>query len=230
MLSTSSFTKPSAYVEYLPAIFQQDAGQGDFLGRYLKIFEKILSGIDDGALPHGEEIEGIEQIVARVHQFFDPETAPKEFLDWLASWLALTLREDWDEPSKRRLIQRIIPLYRLRGTKAGLTEYLKIFVGDGVSIEEQLNGIVVGSSSTVGIDTFLGGFMPHFFVVTITFSTIASLGFARDTIIATRAIIDLEKPAHTYYALRFQFPGIIVGSRSRVGADTIIGSGVPQFV
>ena len=72
--------------------------------------------------------------------------------------------------------------------------------------------------------------MPHFFVVTVTFATITSLGIARDFIKVTRAIIDLEKPAHTYYALRFQFPGIIVGSRSRVGTDTIIGSGVPQFV
>lgn len=229
MVATNSITKSSAYLEYLPGVFQQDAERGDFLGRYLKIFEKILAGIDDEP-QNPVTIEGVEQIVARLHEFFDAETAPTEFLDWLAGWMALKLPSSWLEAQKRRTIRRIIPLYKLRGTKAGLTEYLKIFVGDGVTIEEQMGGIVIGTTSTVGMNTFLGGFMPHFFVVTITFATITSLGFARDFIQATRAIIDLEKPAHTYYALRLQFPGIIVGSSSTVGVNTIIGSGFPQFV
>ena len=228
-MNGSSLNKPSAYLEYLPGIYQQDVEKGAILGRYLKIFEKILSGIDDEHETH-VSLEGVEQIVARLHEFFDSETAPKEFLSWLAGWMALVLRDDWDEPSKRRLIQRIIPLYKKRGTKSGLTEYLKIFVGDNVRLDEYLTGITVGGSSHVGIDTFVGGLLPHFFIVTIGFPAIASLGFMQDTVTATKAVLDLEKPAHTYYALRFDIPGIRVGLRSTLGSDTVIGREYPFFV
>jgi phage tail-like protein len=229
-MSTVDLDTPSSYLQYLPGIFQPDSATGAFLGRYLKIFEKILTGIDDGAGLGGVPIEGIEQVVNRLYGFFDPETAPREFLDWLAGWMALALREDWDEPSKRRLLRRIIPLYGKRGTKSGLAAYLKIFVGSNVQLDEFLSGITVGLTGSVGIDTFVGGLLPHFFIVTITFDTIISLGFIQDTVTATKSVLDLEKPAHTYYALRFDMPGITVGERSTVGNDTIIGRSYPFFV
>jgi hypothetical protein len=56
------------------------------------------------------------------------------------------------------------------------------------------------------------------------------MGFIQNEISAIRAILDLEKPAHTYYALRYQFPRIKVGKRSTAGLDTILGSKYPVFV
>jgi phage tail-like protein len=229
-VSTSGLDKASGYLEYLPGIYQLDVEKGAFIGKYLKIFEKLLTGIDDSVSAAGLPIEGTEQVVARLHEFFDPEKTPREFLGWLAGWMALALRDDWDEPSKRRLMQRIIPLYKKRGTKSGLAEYLKIFVGQNVQLDEYLTGITVGVTSTVGIDTFVGGLLPHFFIVTITFNAIMNLGFIQDTVAATKSVLDLEKPAHTYYALRFDIPGITVGQRSTVGKDTIIGRSNPFFV
>ena len=228
-MGTVGLDQTSRYLEYLPGIYQQDAEKGAFVGRYLKIFEKLLSGIDDESVSHHSR-QGLERVVARLHEFFDPATTPREFLNWLAGWMALALREDWDEPSQRRLMLRIIPLYKKRGTKAGLTEYLKIFVGDNIQLEEYLTGITVGVTGSTGIDTFVGGLLPHFFIVTVKFSTIIGLGFIQDTVSATKAVLDLEKPAHTYYALRFDMPGITVGQRSTVGRDTIIGTSYPFFV
>lgn len=250
--------KASSYLEYLPAIFQEGEDGDAFVGRFLKIFEKLLSGIDDAApdtLPTdatelGYDIfklpiklssainPGIEQTIDKIHEFFDPELTPVEFLRWLAGWVALILREDWRSLPKRRLIKRIVPLYKKRGTRNGLTEYLRIFVGPHVEvhIDEALEGIEIGNTSNVGIDTFIGGLLPHFFIVTIRFSAITSLGFIEETIKETKAIIDLEKPAHTYYALRFDFPGIYVKEnyythkKTRVGINTIIGKGYPVFV
>ncbi len=233
-MSTVGLDEPSAYLGYLPGIYQQGADKGSFIARYLKIFEKFLSGIDDASVSK-VSIEGLEQVVARLHEFFDPEFTPKEFLEWLAGWMALALRDDWDEPSKRRLMRRIIPLYKKRGTKGGLTEYLRIFVGDNVRLDD-LADLTVGNTSHVGIDTFVGGLLPHFFIVTVTFSTIGGLGFIQDTVAATKAVLDLEKPAHTYYALRLDFPGMYVGhpprttTMTQVGVNTIIGSGYPFFV
>jgi len=226
----------SSYLQYLPGIYQADAEKGGFVGKYLKIFEKILSGIDDGIQVNGKG-GGIEQIIDRIYEFFDPDLTPSEasqFLKWLAGWVALNLRDDWEDLPARRLLKKIVPLYKERGTKAGLSEYLKIFVGPGVRIDEYLEGIIVGETGTIGIDTFVRGSLPHFFMVRVIFSTISGLGLIEkplnETVNIIKSILDLEKPAHTYYALRFIFPEIIVGERSTVGDDTIIGSKYPIFV
>ncbi|NIF92706.1 phage tail protein [Burkholderia sp. Cy-637] len=50
---------PSAYLRYLPAIYQDAAAP--FVGDYLKIFEKLLTGIDDGAL---DGRRGIQELLA----------------------------------------------------------------------------------------------------------------------------------------------------------------------
>lgn len=229
----------SSYVQYLPGIYQADAEKGGFVGKYLKIFEKILSGIgeaDDRIQVNGK-LEGIEQIIDRIYEFFDPDLAPSDtsqFLKWLAEWVALNVRDDWEDLPARRLLKRIVSLYKKRGTKDGLSEYLKIFVGPGVEIAEYIEGIIIGKTGIIGKDTFVGGSLPHFFMVTTIFSTISGLGLTEKPLIETvniiRSILDLEKPAHTYYALRFIFPEIIVGVRSTVGDDTIIGSKYPIFV
>jgi phage tail-like protein len=250
--------RPSAYMEFLPAIYRQGEINGkanDFLGRFLKVFEKILSGIDDGVhlqqqTPDGQPLEreiiGIEQVLDKIHDYFDPLFTPPivegeagnlEFVEYLAGWVALVMNQNWPESRKRRILKRIVPLYKKRGTKEGLSEYLRIFVGPNVQIEEQLQGLQVGGQSTVGIDTIIGGAPPYFFFVRITLleqdlkpEKISPKIFG-DLIHLTREIIDTEKPAHTYYAIRYDVPGIIVGKLSHVGANTLIGlRSIPRFI
>src|SRR5262245_3569813 len=103
----------SRYLEYLPAIYQQEAevGRPNFLGRFLLAFEQMLTGLGDSNEPGLEEIldglvgsvSGATQL-AGIHRYLDPgpklpdhERAPAEFLEWLAGWVALTLRADLDE-------------------------------------------------------------------------------------------------------------------------------------
>lgn len=219
MAGITEANKPSRYLEYLPGIYQQDADKGAFLGRFLKIFEKLLTGIDDAG---GGTSEGLEQVVTRLHTFFDPETAPPEFLNWLAGWTALVLRDEWEENKKRRLINRIVALYRIRGTKRGLEEYIKIYLpGVDVQITEVVAPFQIGETSTVGKDTYLGGSPPHFFVVTIILPE-PNLELKKIREKEVRAIIDLEKPAHTYYELRTIVPTLQVGKYSHVGLDTLL--------
>jgi phage tail-like protein len=219
--------QPSSYLRYLPGIYQQDAERGAFIGRYLKIFEKILAGIDDGVLAGGASIEGIEQIIERIYGFFDPSAAPSGFLSWLAGWMALTLRDDWEEIKKRRLLGRIMPLYRIRGTKKALEEYVQIYVVEGgVEITEVVAPLQIGVTSTIGQDTYIGGGPPHFFVITVTLpEPDIDLKARREA--AVRAIIDLEKPAHTYYELITIVPTLQIGKFSTIGKDTLLGD-IPQ--
>jgi phage tail-like protein len=167
----------SSYLQHLPAIFHQDP----FVGRFLLAFETVLSGPGAAGQP------GLETLVGRLADHFDPKTTPEEFLPWLASWVALSLRADWDTATKRDFIQEIVPLYRLRGTQAGLQRMLEIYTRESVTID----------------DTFDDP--PHFFQVKLTLSDADPDRLRRKQEIA-RAIVDQEKPAHTFYALRVAVP------------------------
>ena len=153
---------PSSYMQFLPALMREGErdGQANLLGRFLKIFEKILSGIDDDArllvtTPDGtlqeREVIGIEHILDKLHDYFDPLFTPPlfedqqssaDFISYLSQWVALIQNQTWDVKSQRRLLKKIVPLYKKRGTEPGLSEYLDIylqeFIGAEVTIKEFL--------------------------------------------------------------------------------------------
>ncbi|MCB0089577.1 MAG: hypothetical protein KDE54_16840 [Caldilineaceae bacterium] len=175
----------SSYLNYLPAIFRQDV----FAGRFLLAMEAILTGIDAeraGALGV-ESAHGLEEQIAQVHTLFDPQATQSDFLPWLASWVAITLRADWDETTQRAFIQKIVPLYKLRGTKAGLEAMLTIYTREPVVIYDDFTEPA------------------HYFQVKMTLSDRDKESLRRKQQIA-RAIIDQEKPAHTFYALQIAVP------------------------
>lgn len=241
--------KPSSYIDYLPAIYREGEtkANANFVGRFLKIFEKLLSGIDDGVKPdYVKKIKGIEEIIEIIHDYFDPLFTPPNsddekkvlnFISYLSSWVGLVMNQNWPDNNKRRILKKIVPLYKKRGTKEGLNEYLRVFVGPNVKIDESLVGLQIGEHSSVGIDTIIGGAPPFFFFVRITLSEmdlvpdIVNPIFFSNLVKLTKQIIDNEKPAYTYYSIRYDVPGIIVGVLSHIGIDTLLGSrAIPRFI
>ena len=256
----------STYLDHLPEIFRtpDTPGADPFLGRFLKIIEAALSGRDDAIPSMGTpRVRGLEEILDDYLGELDPAYTivtvtrvgseirfDSPFLTYLASWVALALDRNWDLERKRRWLQRIVPLYQRRGTRAGLAEYLAMFVGNQAKIDEPPRGFVLAmkGSSTLGIDTFLAGAPAYYFRVRINYGFpegIADeadiqpedfdIAVWRNLRKGTRAIIDLEKPAHTYYTLDARTPGIILGfkkatmvaghiikGRATVGRDTLI--------
>jgi phage tail-like protein len=217
--------KNSSLLDSLPAVLQEDRGGGapNFLGRFLLGFEHLLLGLGDTATP------GLEETIARIYRYFEPgaaledgERAPKEFLQWLAGWVALSLREDWDELRQRDLIAKAASLYRLRGTKRGVEEFLRIYTRLGVNIDELNTGFQVGLHSTVGVDTVLDGGAPFFFRVRVLLPSTQPEEIKAQRAVA-HAIVDLQKPAHTYYALTVETPTFQIGVHSTVGVDTLVG-------
>lgn len=218
--------KESKYIHYLPSIYQKDKDipASAFLGSFLKAFEKILSGIEDGVNIDGKPIKGIEEVLDNLCDYFDPNETPLDFLNWLAGWVALTLKEGktWSEDKKRQLISRIVPLYQKRGTREGLEEYLKIYVGESVSVFDDLGPFRLGVSSRVGVDTVIGGLPPYFFIVNITFPS-PNPRLIEEKKRVVKEIIDVEKPAHTFYKINTYIPTLRVGIYSRVEQDTLLG-------
>ena len=217
------------YLEHLPAIYRRSDGVGRNLVRdvcwlFEHMFDSVLVNMDDG------------------WRFYDPHVSPVEFLDWLSQWTAFTLDLDWPEPQKRALIKRAVDLYRIRGTKRGLSLFLKLFSGHEPDIDEntwpfkgfRVEGEGAESGARVGLDSVV---LPpvdlaHCFVVTmpIKFETVTS-----EMVIRIHQIIQMEKPAHTHHYLQFadekgdvelrEFFAIGLRSGIGIGAEVVTAEG-----
>ena len=170
----------SNYLQYLPAFYRED----DFTGRFLSIFEDILTPI--------------EGIVDNLAFYFDPGTTPQAFLPWLAFWVGLVLDERWPEARRRQLIKSVVELYRWRGTKQGLSEYLRIYTGVVPQVLEHTPVIQLGTNTNSGtIETRGTEYEAHCFTVILEVPDVSTI----DADIV-RSIIESEKPAHTTYILQ----------------------------
>src|SRR3954447_692728 len=129
-------TEPSSYLRYLPpAVWQDDdPASGLSVGGWLRIVEKVLTGVpDDVTLPHrNHEHAAITDVIAGMDTVFDPWRTPAGFLPWLASWVALrfpTVEGEpiWDEYQQRRVTSLIAQAHRSRGLRSGLRTYLDLY-------------------------------------------------------------------------------------------------------
>jgi phage tail-like protein len=228
-MTTDSTVQPSSLLDYLPAIYRDDP----FVGRFLSAFEQVLIG--ESAFEAADEgkatkaYKSLEATIASIAILFDPMQTPEDFLPWLADWTAFTMRADLDLDQQRWFISKIIQLYKRRGTKQNLQELLTIFTkGRPKVIEAGGEEFQVGVSSTIGEDTWLGGSPAHYFQVTISLSEAKTdiQGIQRKQKI-TRDLIELEKPAHTFYDLYMIFPSMQIGVQSTLGVDTLLGT-IPE--
>ncbi|MFC1871831.1 phage tail protein, partial [Chloroflexota bacterium] len=140
----------SSYLEFLPALYRDD----EFMGQFLLIFESIL--------------KPIENTVDSSSLYFDALMTPEPLLPWLASWIDLTLDPSCPIERRRQLVKAAAELYRWRGTRRGLTEYLRIYTGSTPEISEYIPGMRLEPETRLGINTRLGSSGEgHHFTVTI---------------------------------------------------------------
>jgi len=234
------------YLKYLPAIYQQDTESRDFLSRFLPIFESVMLTIEDK--------------IANSSRYYNPLAAPDEFIPWLASWLGFALDEKWPDEKKRRLILRAAALYKERGTKEGLIDYIEIYSGYRPAIIElfklraasnmemlshyvisfarhsiPLRGYVLNESAVIGSSTVADEWELHepgFADYAHRFIIFLYPVHLRDGITqrTVQTILDREKPAHTQYFCCAIEPMMRVGEQSMVGLDTIIAKDPDELV
>jgi phage tail-like protein len=215
------------YLENLPAIYRRSDGVGRNLVRELcfvfeHMFDSVEKNLNDG------------------WRFYDPHASPVDFLDWLSQWTAFTLDLDWPEAQKRALVKRAVDLYRIRGTKRGLALFLMLFTGHEPDIAEntwpfkgfRIEADGAEQGARVALDSVI---LPpvelaHCFVVTmpIRFEDVTA-----EAVIRIHQIIQMEKPAHTQYYLRFaeekgdvelrEFFSIGLRSGIGIGAEVVEG-------
>lgn len=182
-----------SYIKWLPALYQRSDVTGkNFVRDLLWIVQHMFGSV--------------EERLDMIHTYFDPYETPEEFLPWLAGWSAMVLEADWPVVHKRKLIRNAMELYRLRGTVRGLSLFIKLFTGFEPILRENewpFPGFRIGVTSTIGVNSVIlppvdrsRAFvvvMPHRF-----------RDLDPQSIIRLLEIIELEKPAHTTYMLKFE--------------------------
>jgi len=98
--------------KYLPSAYQDNTTSASFLDRFLANVEGFFT-VDEGR-------------IERTPALFDTRTVGFEYMDWLASWLGLTLDLSWDERKRRLFLSHAPQYYRERGTKAGLERSIRL--------------------------------------------------------------------------------------------------------
>lgn len=221
----------SSYLKFLPAIFSEDALSGE----YLLAFEQVLTGLDK---TESEPKQGLEQIIHNISQLFDPndvesffvpdsqldiQQTTKDFLQWLASWAALSLRADWSPKQQKEFLSQIVYFYRSRGTKSNLEKFLGIYTGLKPVIKEpEDNPFQVGVSSYVG-KAQVGEGNPCYFEVDIRINRPENTEDLDRQDLIIKSLIDLQKPAHTDYKVNFLAKTMQINEQLQIGVNTFLG-------
>jgi phage tail-like protein len=223
------------YLRRLPKLFSREQAAASFLRRYLATFEGVLGKLE-------------AESDAR-HVLIDPRSAPGEVLPWLGSFVGLVMDERWPETVRRQLLEEVIWLFRFRGTVAGLTRFLEIYLGVRPILIEKfrlrgLGGSILGSTdvgeltsrSVLGGGFRVGGavgsaeasplsetaddaFQTH----AHRFAVIVPRALSTEQLQVVEHILDVHRPAHTLVQVCTVAAGMRVGRGLHAGLTSIIG-------
>ncbi len=187
------------------------AQSADAFRRFLFIFQHLMTTVV-------EKVEALPSLI-------DPINADPRFLPWIASWVnfefdaALTIQE------QRELVRRAIRLYRMRGTREGVEEMVKVLTSAPAQIIEcekpppaVLGGCYLAGGATLP-ERYLRVEPPaHFlyprhrpvtryFVLLLESRSRFERRFgerATDVLKRLSRIVSTEKPAHVQFTIRFE--------------------------
>lgn len=172
----------------LPAVYQEHEFVQQFTAALDEVIAPILLTLDCFAA------------------YLDPHTAPDDFLDWLAGWVALSLDDTWTLPQRRALVTEAVQLHRWRGTRRGLAKHVELLTGGTVEVVD--NG---GAGWSPRPDTAPPGTpVPH-----IDVTVRGRFDKAVDTERIRRLIVD-SLPAHVPFTVRAENTPV---GRARVRPD-----------
>lgn len=192
-----------SFLEYLPAVYQEDPASKDFLERFLSIF--------------GTLYDGMESRIGQISAQFDVDHAEGDFLRWLAGWLALPVDETWSQKGLRNVIKLVPELYPLRGTRQGIERMVEAYTGEKPLIVEQFEiDSFAEQAELKDLLTGLYGGDPNCFSVLVRQECIRT----PQQLAGLRRLLDNEKPAFTEVRLFVLQPWIFMDQHAYLGINT----------
>jgi phage tail-like protein len=198
------------YSRYLPACWREDPAAQDFLDRLLAIAEGAFTAWEDR--------------IATVQMLFDARTAPREALDWLATWLGLALDPRLDEGRRRLMLRHGHRLLRERGTLSGLQRMLRL-VADPCSGDSLFTapGPLPERPGDIRLVERPGGAAHQLLVRLPTRRGDTTLPARR---VRTEQLLAALVPAHVAWAVDSYDTAFRLGS-ARIGFETLLGGQEP---
>ena len=193
------------YLEYLPAVYQQDEHSRDFMERFLALF--------------GTFFDEMEEKIDHLSHYFDVDSSSGDLMRWLATWLGITADERWSDGEIRELMKRSPELFQKRGTRAGLAEMIEIFTGQKPFIVEyfQYKNLLEQAEIKSYMEQ-LYGLDPYRFCVLVKPDAIRSEAHRQ----IVQKIIEEEKPAFAEAQLVVLEPRIYLGVHAYLGVNTFL--------
>jgi phage tail-like protein len=230
-----------SYLQYLPAVYQEDPDSRLFLDRFLSLFQ---SSFDD-----------FDRRIDDMWELFDALSVPEKFFNWLAGWLALPVDPTWAMEKKRAKLKGAFAAHQKRGTVAGIEQAIQDYgnvagarvlehfrirrwpelassaalcEGSRLWSRDFYQRLQVGANSQVGhfripddpepalepLDWGANRFTVFF---------VADPYSWRDTQQAVQRAVEDAKPAYTEATLCPIFPRMRVGVQAMVGVDSVVG-------
>uniref|UniRef100_UPI0034DE4ADD phage tail protein n=1 Tax=Streptomyces flavofungini TaxID=68200 RepID=UPI0034DE4ADD len=95
----------------LPALFADD-----------DLAQRFIAGLDDVLAP-------ILNVLDCLDTYFDPALSPADFVQWLGTWVGAETDGSESEAGLRAAVAAAAALHRVRGTRRGLSEAVRLTFG-----------------------------------------------------------------------------------------------------
>lgn len=102
----------------LPAVFAEDG-----------LAQRFTAGLDEVLAP-------LHNVLDCLDSYFRPSLAPADFVRWLADWVGAEVEGTEDEALLRTAVAAAAHLHRIRGTRRGLVEAVRLAFGTEPEITE----------------------------------------------------------------------------------------------
>ncbi len=241
----------ASYLQYLPAVYQEDDQSRVFLDRFLRIFQTTFDGLD--------------RAIDAMWMLFNPLSVPDNWYYWLASWIALPVNPLWTEQQRRDALRRAGKVYPLRGTPAGIQQLVEQYAEVEVRLIEHFRlrqlivlshgsggGVQLGSGTRlwsrdyyrrlqVGVYSRAGYFdltgepepdlePPAWGANEFTVFFDCEPYQVATTTQKVSQVVEREKPAYSKANYAPVFPRMRIGVQSTLGIDSRVGSYTPLLL
>lgn len=202
--SIKAFFPRLGYLQYLPAVYQEDQESRLFLDRFLAIFQTEFDELDrriDQLWQLFDPASNAEQVIRRLDTRVErPSSMATEDqrLRWLAGWLALVINPGWSEAKLREMLEEAYADYWVRGTVPGLEGTVQNYVGVWAKVLEHFR---LRRWPALSLATPLDGSVRLWsrdFYQRLQLTSYSQLGYFRLTGVPEPAIEPLHWSAHKF--------------------------------
>lgn len=127
-----------SYLAYLPPLYSANEPMRAFLDSFLSVFQT--------------EWDTMDQKVADSTRLFDPAAVPDgDAMNYLASWIGLSLEGSWSGEQNRQLLEAVPQIYPQRGTIQAIQDYVAVYLAN-------FAGVASSDMEATSLPAFLEGF------------------------------------------------------------------------